>query len=235
MEDIFSKEKEIITEAEKLLKSDVMPETACADYYGALLDEYRKLLKQMRTMVKMSDIMQKKLNSLTGEMERLSIIDELTNLYNRRFFNETYQKQWDNAARLQTHLGVLMVDIDYFKKYNDAYGHLQGDICLQKIAATIQKSVERPIDFVFRYGGEEFIVLLPDTNLNGCACVAERIRANVESLDFSLTVETSARKVTVSVGIASRVPDTKMNPEALVRLADEALYQAKEDGRNCFR
>jgi diguanylate cyclase (GGDEF)-like protein len=235
MDDIFSKEEKIITVAEELLASNAIVSETDAELYGKLLDEYRKLLKQMRSMVKLSDIMQRKLNSMTGELEKLSNIDELTGLYNRRFFNDTYQKEWNNAVRMQSPVGILMADIDYFKKYNDKYGHLQGDKCLQRIASSIKEAVKRPRDLVARFGGEEFIVLLPDTDLRGCVFVAGRILTIVEALDFPGAPEASGAKVSVSVGIASAVPENEMKLEALVLAADKALYRAKEDGRNCFR
>ena len=234
MDDIFEKEERIITEAEKVLVSKGFTSTT-EELYRKLLDEYKKLLKQVRSVVKMSDMMQGKLNSMASELEKLSNIDELTNLYNRRFFNDEYQKEWNNALRSQSSLGMLIIDIDYFKKYNDTYGHLQGDRCLQEIANTIKRVVKRPRDFVARFGGEEFVVLLPDTDSNGCVWIAEKVLASIRALNISNSLEISSDKVSVSIGLGVVIPNVDMELETLLQIADKALYCAKKDGRDCFR
>jgi diguanylate cyclase (GGDEF) domain len=233
--DIFAKEEKVITQAEQILKSEAFTATECAGYYGELLDEYRKLLKQMRSVVKMSDITQGKLNSLSMELERLSNIDELTDLYNRRCFNEKIAKEWFYASVSQSSLGLLMIDIDYFKQYNDNYGHLQGDKCLKEIADTIRQTVNRPKDFVARYGGEEFIVLLPGADLAGCAYIADRILENVTKIEFTDVNNNSYGKVTVSIGGNSMVPCENIEIGILISGADRALYKAKKEGRHCYR
>lgn len=225
MDDIFEKEGEVIIEAEKLLQSNVFSSISDGDQYGKLLDEYKKLLKQMRRMVKMSDMMQSKLTSLTSELEKLSKIDDLTNLYNRRFFNEIYEKEWYKAVNNQSPLGMLMIDIDYFKKYNDTFGHLKGDKCLQKIASTIEKTVKDPHNFIARFGGEEFVVLMLESTFNHCTEIAQKILENISSGSI----------VTVSIGIGYMTPKKDMEWETLLNEADQALYRAKKDGRSCYR
>lgn len=234
MEDLFAHEEEVIKEAKRVLAAAEFDSPADAARYERLLDEYRKLLKQIRTMVKMSDKVQWKLSSLSNDLEVLSNADELTGLYNRRFFNEVYQKEWDNALGLQIPLGMLMIDIDYFKKYNDTYGHLQGDLCLKEIAAAIRKAAKRSHDFVARFGGEEFVVLLPETTSGGCVSVAGEILANVASLNAPSDGRLSG-KCSVSIGVSSLIPNKAVEPEALLKAADEALYRAKDSGRNCCR
>ncbi|MEL7657817.1 MAG: GGDEF domain-containing protein, partial [Bacillota bacterium] len=123
--------------------------------------------------------MQSKLNSMSGELEKLSQIDGLTGLYNRRYFNEIYQKEWQNAIAAGTALGAMMIDIDYFKVYNDTFGHLAGDVCLQKIAASIETAVKEFNAYVGRFGGEEFIVLLPDSDIEKCTGIAEKIMYHI--------------------------------------------------------
>lgn len=235
MDDIFAKEESIVKNSEQLLVSKVFSSPEDEENYEKLLDEYRKMLKQVRSLVKMADMMQWKLNSMSSQLERLSNIDELTGLFNRRFFNETYEKEWRNATRLQSPLGILMADIDFFKSYNDTFGHLQGDWCLKKIAQTIKESVKRPRDFVSRFGGEEFIVLLPDTDLEGCAVAAERILGNIASLDISRSLDDSEGKVSISIGISAMIPNGTMGVSTLLHQVDEALYRAKRAGRNCYK
>jgi len=235
LEDIFAKEEKIIIQAEKLMESKAFTTAADEALYGRLLDEYRKMLKQVRSLVKMADMMQGQLSALSSKLEGLSNIDELTGLSNRRFLNETYQKEWCSAVRSQTTLGFLMIDIDYFKMYNDTFGHIQGDWCLQEIAHTIKQSVKRPRDFVARFGGEEFVVLLPDTALSGCSCAAERILSDVRSLSIPASLVNSNGKVTVSIGMGALIPNKNMESDILLHMADQALYRAKNDGRNCCR
>jgi diguanylate cyclase (GGDEF)-like protein len=233
MEDIFDRETEIIVEADNLLEANSFSTAVDRKHYGNLLIAYKRLLKQMRTMVRMSDIMQSKLSSMSGELERLSQIDGLTGLYNRRFINEIYRREWKNAMEHHIPLGVLMIDIDYFKKYNDTFGHLEGDACLQKIAGTIEETVRDAGAYTGRFGGEEFIVLMKGADLHQCTQAADRIIGNVSSLEISCMP--SDYHVSVSVGIGRLIPTEDMNPESLINTADQALYCAKSDGRNCFR
>lgn len=233
MEDIFDRETEIIVEADNLLEANSFSTAVDRKHYGNLLDAYKRLLKQMRTMVRMSDIMQSKLNSMSGELERLSQIDYLTGLYNRRFINEIYRREWKNAMEHCIPLGVLMIDIDYFKKYNDTFGHLEGDACLQRIAGAIEETVRETGAYTGRFGGEEFIVLMKGVDLSQCTQAAGQIIENVSSLEVPcMSVD---YRVSVSVGIGQLIPEAEMNPESLINTADKALYRAKAEGRNCFR
>lgn len=199
------------------------------------LSEYKKLLKQMRTMVKMSDIMQSKLNTMSTEMEKLSQIDALTGLYNRRFFNQIYQKEWGNAAAEGTALAVMMIDIDYFKIYNDTFGDLAGDICLQKIASSIEATVKNFNVFIGRFGGEEFIVLLPHADLEKCGELAQKIQENVALMSIPGAVKTTDGNVIVSIGVEIMIPAEDARLDSLINVADQALYRAKKGARNCWR
>jgi diguanylate cyclase (GGDEF)-like protein len=235
MEDIFDLEKEVILEAESSLQLKSFSSEEDEERYKKLLKAYKRLLKQMKTMVKMSDIMQSKLNSMSGELEKLSQIDGLTGLYNRRFFNEIYLKEWKNAIATGTKLGAMMIDIDYFKVYNDTYGHLAGDVCLQKIAASIGQTVKDLNVYVGRFGGEEFILLLPCTDAERCSDIAQKIMEDIAELSIPSAVKTVGGNVTVSIGIGLVAPSEETKPESLVNAADQALYRAKKDGRNCWR
>lgn len=235
MEDIFELEKEVICEAENLLQGNKFTSEEDEERYRKLLNEYRRLLKQMRTMVRMADIMQSKLNSMSGELEKLSQIDGLTGLYNRRYFNEVYQREWKNAAAAGTLLGAMMIDIDYFKIYNDTFGHLAGDDCLQKISDAIKHAVNGMNISVGRFGGEEFILLLPETDPEQCAVVAQKILEEIMALGIPSAIRNDEGKVTVSIGIGIVTPTEDAKPESLVNIADQALYRAKKEGRNCWR
>jgi diguanylate cyclase (GGDEF)-like protein len=163
-------------------------------------------------------------------LEQLATRDALTGLANRRCFDETLHGEWQRAQRHQQPLSLLMVDVDNFKQYNDAYGHVGGDTCLQRIATAVASEM-RANDLVARYGGEEFAVVLPNQSLKGAAIVAERIRCRVEALQLP-NLGTGKRVVTVSIGAATALPAPESLPAQLVATADAALYRAKHMGRN---
>ena len=163
-------------------------------------------------------------------IENLMMTDQLTKMPNRRSFDERLQAEWKRAKRKQSPVSILIIDIDYFKKYNDAYGHPQGDVVLQSIAQVFMNTIRDSGDFAARWGGEEFIVLLPETNLTDAMTVAERVRFNVEQMDVVRGAETD--KVTVSIGVNTQIPDEKMLIKDFIHYADDALYNAKKEGRN---
>jgi len=170
--------------------------------------------------------------SLRLELQRLADEDELTRIPNRRSFDAAFQREWRRDRRQREPISILIADIDHFKAYNDHYGHQAGDGCLQAVAQTLARTVRRPTDTVARWGGEEFVVLLPETPLEGAAYVGERVRAAVEDLALPHEASPVAEHVTVSLGVASTVPDRDGSPEALLQAADAALYRAKAVGRN---
>jgi diguanylate cyclase (GGDEF)-like protein len=165
-------------------------------------------------------------------LENLSLIDGLTGIPNRRYFDQAFQQEWRRAIRTQMPLSVIMMDIDFFKKYNDYYGHPSGDECLRSVARGISQALHRPQDVVARYGGEEFIALLPDTNIAGAFTIGENMRRNVENLEIPHAQSLSADYVTISAGIANIVPKNEYSPALLIEGADKALYKAKKDTRN---
>lgn len=169
----------------------------------------------------------------TDLLESLALLDGLTNIPNRRHFNEAAETEWRRAQRAQTPLGLIMADIDFFKDYNDHHGHGAGDDCLRRVAATLaDEGIFRPGDLVARYGGEEFIALLPDTDAAGTALLANRFRDAIEALHLSHGHSSVSPWVTVSVGFASEVPQGENSLLALIETADRHLYQAKAAGRN---
>lgn len=170
------------------------------------------------------------LSEVNGKLQELTRIDGLTGISNRGYFDDHFEIEWQRAARIHSHLGLLMLDIDHFKHFNDTYGHLGGDACLKKVATVIHDAMRRPADKCFRYGGEEFVVLLPHTDPAGSLFIGERIRKAVAEMVFEL--EGRAIPVTISVGVCSVVPTRDLPNKTLIGYADQALYQAKRDGRN---
>lgn len=165
-------------------------------------------------------------------LENLSTLDGLTNIPNRRRFDEIYAHEWQRASRSQAPLSLLFIDIDHFKNFNDLYGHLTGDDCLKSVARVLQSSLGRPADFLARFGGEEFIILLPDTSERGCRHLAEAIRAAVDNLSLPHAASPIADHVTVSIGAVTCTNPAGYSRFELLENADRALYQAKNEGRN---
>ncbi len=161
--------------------------------------------------------------------------DGLTMIPNRRRFDEFLDGEWRRCLREQTPLTFIMIDIDWFKRYNDLYGHLQGDECLKQIAQTIGKTVRRPTDFAARFGGEEFAVVLGNTGAQQAMMIAENIRTAIEGLQIPHNASEISHVVTISLGVATVIPDAKTSPEDLINAADERLYEAKNTGRNQVR
>ncbi len=164
------------------------------------------------------------------DQSALSIIDPLTKVHNRHYFNGFLEAEIQRACRIGHPLSILMVDIDHFKSVNDTYGHIAGDQCLRLVAGTIRDNVYRASDLVARYGGEEFVLVLPDTTPSAAVTVAERIRKAVEALQYNHQDEVV--KLSISIGVAGWLPLNDASPQQLIKIADEALYDAKLNGRN---
>ena len=171
---------------------------------------------------------------LHQQLSELALLDSLTLVYNRRFFELQLKREWGRLKRISAPLSLIMCDVDCFKIYNDVYGHQQGDQCLQQIAKAISSALKRPGDILARYGGEEFVVILPNTPQIGAAKVGEAIRNAVKDLNIPHQSSLVDSVVTVSLGVASTIPDQVDNPQLLIEAADLALYQAKDRGRNCI-
>ncbi|CAN5178757.1 diguanylate cyclase [soil metagenome] len=165
-------------------------------------------------------------------LEMLATTDGMTGLANRRYFDQRLSMEYERLKRSQSRLTVIMIDIDSFKAYNDTYGHLAGDDCLKEVAGVIRTLVRRPADLAARYGGEEFVCLLPEIDHPGAVSVAENIRQAVEARAIEHARSTTGSCVTISMGIATAVCIADRTCSALLAVADEALYAAKEQGRN---
>lgn len=166
------------------------------------------------------------------ELERLATLDGLTQVSNRRQFDQFLQQEWRRSLREQQPLSLLLCDVDHFKAFNDHYGHLKGDDCLRQVAQTLENATRRPTDLVARYGGEEFAIILPNTAGQGALTVAKTIQSDIQALAIPHSRSSTSPQITVSLGVASVVPMLERSPEYLLCAADEALYQAKLEGRN---
>ncbi|MCT7505681.1 diguanylate cyclase [Aliarcobacter cryaerophilus] len=167
-------------------------------------------------------------------LEKLSMYDGLTNIRNRRFFDETFEKTFNEIKRDKKSLAVLMIDIDFFKPYNDNYGHGQGDETLRKVAKALEKTIKRPTDFVARYGGEEFVILLKDINKDGVEAVANNLLNAVRELKITHEFSKIENYVTISIGASFYNSNSDVTKLELLLKADETLYSVKNSGRNNF-
>ena len=165
-------------------------------------------------------------------LQRLMNSDGLTGLSNRRHFDEYLELEWRRATREQTQLSLMMIDVDYFKAYNDGFGHLEGDEALRQVAKAIREGCSRPSDLPARYGGEEFAMVLPSTSPGGARLLAEKLRHSVAALNIPHVAPEPGSCLTVSIGVATMTPEPGMNCRQLILDADKGLYQAKNNGRN---
>jgi diguanylate cyclase (GGDEF)-like protein len=177
----------------------------------------------------------KKLKSANKKLENASYTDSLTNLYNRRYFNHIYERELKRAKRDKTYITFMMLDIDYFKQYNDTYGHVEGDFALKTVAKVLKDTLKRPSDYVFRLGGEEFGILLSQTNESDSANLARKLLSAVKSRELKHEKSKVSDYVTVSVGVVCCIADDALADEVLISRADEMLYEAKEGGRDRYQ
>ncbi|MDX2256146.1 MAG: PleD family two-component system response regulator [Pseudanabaenaceae cyanobacterium bins.39] len=193
------------------------------------LQAQNELLKQEIHHRKLAEELLKEANTRLGQLVNL---DGLTQLANRRCFDEYLEQEWQRSAREQLPLSLIMCDIDFFKNYNDTYGHVAGDECLRKVASAVKGAVRRPADLAARYGGEEFIVVLPNTDTEGALAVTQTIKKDLEDLKIPHDASLVSEFVTLSMGTMTLIPHVGSEPSLLLTAADYALYRAKELGRN---
>jgi len=179
--------------------------------------------------------LQQELDDARKELRMISTMDGLTGITNRQGFDEFADIEWKRAIRESIALSLLLVDIDYFKRYNDNYGHQQGDKCLIKVAHALSDSLNRPTDLVARYGGEEFVVLLPNTESEGAVLVAEKLLDKIMNLKIPHESSDVSEYVTISIGVATSMPERTSKYRCFFALADEAMYKAKDSGRNTVK
>ncbi len=228
---------EINEAAKKLTDGEliVLDEGNRNDELGELKKSFNKMAKRLTNLVVNLEGEVKNrtiaLEERNKELERLSFLDGLTGIANRRSFDERIRNVWNTSLRNIRPLALIMLDIDWFKNYNDSYGHLAGDDCLKEIGKLLKEHTRRTSDLSARYGGEEFIIILEDMELDKVVFFAENIRKNIELLNIEHRTS-PFKKITVSVGIAYTIPSREMVIDEFIKMADQAMYQAKERGRN---
>lgn len=187
----------------------------------------------------MFDISERKKNEaklvhLQKELEELSYKDGLTGVANRRMFDKVFDSEWANARRNHKPLSLIMLDIDYFKQYNDQYGHIQGDDCLRAVARTLSEAVHRPRDFVGRFGGEEFVLVLPETDEVSAKQIAEKCRLLIQQQQIPHESSDVSDVLTISLGVGTTTPGMVDDKKSFVEAVDQCLYKAKANGRDCL-
>ncbi|MFT5662076.1 MAG: diguanylate cyclase (GGDEF)-like protein [Sulfurimonas sp.] len=180
------------------------------------------------------EIVTKKLRKLNKKLENVSYTDSLTGMHNRRYFNMVYERELKRARRTHSHITFMMLDIDYFKQYNDTYGHIQGDNALQAVAKVLVNTLQRPSDFVFRLGGEEFGALITQTDESNSAKLARDIGDAIREQKIEHSGSTVNNFLTISIGVVCCIADDALNEDILISRADEMLYEAKDTGRDRY-
>lgn len=217
-----------------LKKTELLVRIGAALRLKQEIDARRSREQELIELTTLLEEMNKKLQQSNERLLRMANVDGLTNLANRRYFDGFLIKEWRRALRLSHSIALIMLDIDYFKAYNDTYGHLEGDETLKKVAHSLQLPLKRPLDLAARYGGEEFVVLLPDTDMEGAVNVAKLIHAQMNALRIPHTSSQTKEYVTISMGLAACLPTLGTSAETLVDFADKALYKSKTKGRDMF-
>ena len=233
--DIFEREQSIFDAAVRHNNRIKNGEPFDVSEFETLTKEYGKLLKQLRRVTKISDRATDNLNASKLELLDKVHFDVLTGIYNRRYLDETMKRNIKGLSRSGGCISIMMMDVDFFKKYNDTYGHSEGDECLKAVAKTIANSITRADDYASRYGGEEFVVVLPNTEESGARVIANRILENIRALNIPHEKNEATRCVTISIGLTT-IPlvDYIHTSEDYIKRADEALYQSKNSGRNRY-
>lgn len=232
--DIFEREQSIYDNAISFSQSLEDGKFVQTDTFVQLAKDYGRLLKQLRRVTKISDRATENLN-----LSKLNLLDQvhydvLTGIYNRRYFEEVFKELLHEALQNKTGVSVMMIDVDFFKNYNDTYGHSEGDKCLRMVASAIAEGLVKSNDFVARYGGEEFVVVLPDSDATFARDVANRILDNIRILGIPHSTNAAAPYVTVSIGLTTFCVAEGHKWEDYVKCADVALYASKRGGKNKY-
>lgn len=232
--DLFEREQNILDYVSSYLEH-LTEETPCSkEEYALLVKEYGKLLRQIRRITKLSDRTVEELSATKINLAERVYHDALTEIYNRCYMEEKLEEVIESLKKKREVLSILMLDVDFFKLYNDTYGHSQGDQCLRIVAKALCKELKREAEFIARYGGEEFVVVLPEINKKEACKIADRLLTSVSNCKLSHEKNKVADYVTISAGVTSGIVGKEDTGEAFIKKADEALYQSKQNGRNCY-
>ena len=196
------------------------------------MSELRLQVERERMLTERQRKLTEELEKANEELQRLASVDGLTGIANRRYFDTYLDREWKRAARCHLSLSIIMCDVDFFKPYNDTYGHQAGDDCLKLVGEIIRDNLRRPTDLVARYGGEEFAIVLPETVAEGAVYVAENICEQLRERGIPHQGSRVSDRLTLSCGVATMIPGPASSPSELIRTADLALYQAKKQGRD---
>jgi len=238
VEDMYEREQKTLDDALAHLDDVRSGSPVSVDLFSKVVDEYKLLLRHQRKLIKITDKASK--NMITGQKEQINELtdivhyDVLTGIYNRRFMEENLKRVIKLISRSGGLLSLLMLDIDYFKKFNDTYGHSLGDNCLRGVAQAVAGTLSRAEDFAARYGGEEFAVILPHADEKGAKMIADKIIANIKELNIPHEKNEVASCITVSIGITTGNVQHGQSGEDYIKRADEALYMSKNNGRNRY-
>lgn len=216
--------EKILADYSRQLEAEVSQRTA----------ELAETNAQLHREIQERELAEQNLQQANQALQRLATIDGLTQVANRRYFDQQLHQEWQRLQREQRPLSLILFDVDYFKRYNDRYGHQAGDHCLIQVAQAANSVIHRSGDLVARYGGEEFVIILPHTDLQGAIDVAESVRGAIRSLGIAHEASEVSEIVSVSLWIASQIPGSASSPEKLITQADQALYLAKQQGRDRY-
>lgn len=214
----------IVTQTQMLKMLDPIEMYQVMTQMQGIIDQQTAKLKQLNHQLQIANV----------ELEHLSQTDDLTQVVNRRQLNEFLDHVWERPAHFNQPLSLIMCDVDYFKLYNDTYGHMAGDECLIKVAQALRSATRKTLDLVARYGGEEFVVVLPNTDNSGAECVAKNIITQVNNMQIPHLSSKMSNHITISLGVATAIPSQGSSPKMLLQLADQLLYQSKQRGRNTY-
>lgn len=234
MMDLFEREQMIYDSAMSRVNEIKSGASSDVEEFETLAKEYGRLLKQLRRITKISDRTTIDLNASKLDLLDKVHYDALTGIYNRRYLEESLKRIIRSISRSGGTLSVLMLDIDFFKKYNDTYGHSMGDECLKAVTKALNGSLQRADDFLARYGGEEFIAVLPNTDESGACVIAARMLENVKACGIPHEKNEAAACVTVSIGVSTGCVKHGQNGGEYIKRADKALYMSKQNGRNRY-
>jgi diguanylate cyclase (GGDEF)-like protein len=226
--ELYQANEQLRSEAQERIKAELTLQT--------LMDLVTRQKKDLeiivQTIMEHGDTVDNQWHQKFCEAMLLAELDGLTQIPNRRRFNEYLEQQWKRLQVEQLPLALVMADIDFFKPFNDTYGHPAGDICLKQVALGLSQCLMRSSDLVARYGGEEFAIVLPATDLEGAVCVAERVKSAIANLNIAHSSSPISQHVTLSLGVASLIPSAHRSTTHLILAADRELYRAKQQGRN---